>query len=206
MVEPAIFDRQVILVPQVFVGRIASARCMPILCPPFPVPHTELAEVDTQRDLAEIAFFGATIRDGLPFLDICRGLQLLNTLCGGTMQKHLPEIVRHDGHLPGAGVCGPQRLHRKCGSRLATIVSTDIAVGLRRQHQAIDQLDAGLSAQRRRMTGHRGRGDPGSPVRSPCSGTRRRARTSACSRPRLRRPCQGSPGHHGRPEESEGYT
>lgn len=59
-------------------------------------PDPNLGEVDGLRDEAEVALYGAARAKGLPILGICRGLQVINVLEGGTLWQHL------DGHSQGA--------------------------------------------------------------------------------------------------------
>ncbi|WP_245901219.1 gamma-glutamyl-gamma-aminobutyrate hydrolase family protein [Deinococcus yavapaiensis] len=58
-------------------------------------PHPQLGDVDTLRDEVEAALYLAARARGLPVLGICRGLQLVNVLEGGTLHQHL------DGHTQG---------------------------------------------------------------------------------------------------------
>jgi putative glutamine amidotransferase len=59
-------------------------------------PHT----IDTvpERDRFEIALARAAIEQDLPLLGICRGMQLLNIACGGTLLQHLPDRLGHGEH------------------------------------------------------------------------------------------------------------
>ena len=42
------------------------------------LPHPRLTEVDPERDSIELSLLAALIKSGKPFLEICRGLQLIN--------------------------------------------------------------------------------------------------------------------------------
>ena len=54
-------------------------------------PATDTPRLD--RDAWEDALLKAAIDTELPFLAICRGLQMLNVALGGTLHQHLPEVV-----------------------------------------------------------------------------------------------------------------
>jgi putative glutamine amidotransferase len=51
-----------------------------------------------ERDAAELALAQAAMARDLPFLGICRGMQLLNVARGGTLVQHLPDDVGHTDH------------------------------------------------------------------------------------------------------------
>ncbi|BDP42591.1 peptidase C26 [Deinococcus aetherius] len=55
-------------------------------------PKRGLGEVDEERDAFEFALYRAARELGKPVLGICRGMQVLNVLEGGTLHQHLPEV------------------------------------------------------------------------------------------------------------------
>jgi putative glutamine amidotransferase len=170
-IRVAVFDLPATFVASVFVDKVAAAGCVPVLLPPLPAiescldrldgllllagpdveparyaatPHPKAGRVDPGRDAAEIALLGAALRAGLPVLGVCRGMQLLNVLRGGTLHQHLPEIVGHDGHLPAPDGYGQQPVRLVPGSRIARVLGGSRAVVPCHHHQAIDRLGAGL--------------------------------------------------------------
>jgi putative glutamine amidotransferase len=46
---------------------------------------------ERERDEAEIALTQLALADGLPILGICRGMQLLNIACGGSLYQDIPK-------------------------------------------------------------------------------------------------------------------
>ncbi|MFJ6461890.1 gamma-glutamyl-gamma-aminobutyrate hydrolase family protein [Streptomyces sp. NPDC091387] len=95
-----------------------------------------------ERDAWESALIGAALESGTPLLGICRGMQLLNVVLGGTLTQHL------DGHAgPGgaAGVFGAHTVTPVPGTRYASVVPGDCDVPTY-HHQAADRLGAGLVA------------------------------------------------------------
>jgi len=47
---------------------------------------------DSERDQFEIQLTTAVLQTDMPVLGICRGLQVLNTVLGGTLHEHLPDV------------------------------------------------------------------------------------------------------------------
>ena len=67
-------------------------------------PHPQLGAIDRARDEFEMAVTRAARQQRLPLLGICRGLQLLNVTCGGSLVQDipsdLPNAERHRFTLP----------------------------------------------------------------------------------------------------------
>jgi putative glutamine amidotransferase len=61
-------------------------------------PHPETRGTVPERDTFEIALARRAIERDLPFLGVCRGMQVMNVALGGTLHQHLPEIVGHGEH------------------------------------------------------------------------------------------------------------
>lgn len=111
------------------------------------VAHPSTRGVDPVMDAAELALVRAALGGGLPVLAICRGMQLLNVHCGGTLHQHLPEVTGSDGHCPQAAAfaLGRQRLDLAPGSRIAEVLGGAPEVACH-HHQAVDRIGAGLAA------------------------------------------------------------
>ena len=96
------------------------------------------------RDRAEIDLLRAAVEAGLPVLAVCRGMQLLNILRGGTLNQHLGDSPG-DGEMhkgpPGTFTRHPvevepgSRLHGMLGDRLDVHSC---------HHQAPDLIGEGL--------------------------------------------------------------
>ena len=53
-------------------------------------PREETAVTTPERDVFEIALARAAIERDLPVRGICLGMQLINVVCVGTLEQHLP--------------------------------------------------------------------------------------------------------------------
>jgi putative glutamine amidotransferase len=101
-----------------------------------PRPET-VAVVEFQDDF-DIAVTRSYLSSSIPTLAICRGLQVLNVVCGGTLDQHLVETtVRHGNAIHDVDVVA--------GSRLAKVVDGDRIAISSYHHQAIDRLGDGLT-------------------------------------------------------------
>jgi gamma-glutamyl-gamma-aminobutyrate hydrolase PuuD len=114
-----------------------------------PALYGEHAQPETDarpdRDQGELELLRAAERRGLPLLGICRGMQLMNVLRGGTLTQHLPAALGHDGHLRTTGVFGDHEVEIEPASRVAEIVGERI-VSPSYHHQGIATLGVGLRA------------------------------------------------------------
>jgi putative glutamine amidotransferase len=67
-------------------------------------PHPAVVDVDPARDEFEIALVGEARRRNLPIFAICRGIQLLNVACGGTLvqdiSSEVPGALEHRWTVP----------------------------------------------------------------------------------------------------------
>ena len=61
-------------------------------------PHATLVEAEPGRDEFEIALIADARRRDLPIFAICRGIQVMNVACGGTLVQDIPSEVH--GALP----------------------------------------------------------------------------------------------------------
>jgi putative glutamine amidotransferase len=102
------------------------------------------------RDAWEDALLGGAIKRELPFLGICRGLQLLNVNRGGDLVQHLPDVVGSDRYNLGGGVFATNEVQVDAGTQLAGLLTHDGAVAVKSyHHQAIGRLGEGLSVSAR---------------------------------------------------------
>ena len=105
--------------------------------------HAETDEPRKDRDAWEDALLGAAIDRGIPFLGICRGMQLLNVARGGTLIQHLPDQLGSNRYNLGEGNFNDNDVQVEPGSKLSTVVG-DAVTGKSYHHQGIDGVGDGL--------------------------------------------------------------
>lgn len=108
-------------------------------------PRTEVTAPD--RDAWELAVAEAAIRMSVPLLGICRGMQLLNVACGGTLHQHVPDLVGHMAHSGTPAGFGMHRVRVTSGRTVLRILpGGEYFVVPTHHHQAVDKLGDGLAA------------------------------------------------------------
>ncbi|HET8599771.1 MAG TPA: gamma-glutamyl-gamma-aminobutyrate hydrolase family protein [Segeticoccus sp.] len=88
------------------------------------------------RDAWELALLAAAEDREVAVLGICRGMQVMAVHAGGTLEQHLPDVVRHEGHSPGGDVYGTIAVDVTPGSRLFQLVGPQVQVGCH-HHQSV---------------------------------------------------------------------
>ncbi|MDL4776437.1 MULTISPECIES: gamma-glutamyl-gamma-aminobutyrate hydrolase family protein [Thermomonosporaceae] len=106
--------------------------------------HPETGPPQPQRDRFELALVRAVVEAGLPFLAVCRGMQVLNVARGGSLVQHLPETVGHEAHAPAVGMIGSHPVRIVPTSAIGKILGAEAEVPTY-HHQAVTRLGKGLT-------------------------------------------------------------
>jgi putative glutamine amidotransferase len=168
------------LIPRTYVDAVRRSQGRPVLLPPGGDPaeaaatvadldglivsgggdvdparygaaaHPETGAPNAERDGWELTLIEAALAGGVPLLAICRGMQLLNVVRGGTLLQHLPPVVGNDEH--SGTTCGfGQHLVQvgRAGTLGRILADGGEPVWLdapTHHHQAVDRLGDGLVA------------------------------------------------------------
>lgn len=104
--------------------------------------HNAPVDFDEARDTFEIAAFHKAQSKGKPVLGICRGMQLVNCILGGTLQQDLGALnIIHKMEGPNDKAHG---VHVVPNTLLHSISLSERGVVNSAHHQAIDRLGEGL--------------------------------------------------------------
>jgi putative glutamine amidotransferase len=106
------------------------------------LPHPATYGVDADADRYEIVAARSALDSGTPLIGVCRGMQVLNVACGGTLVQDLGAETPHHG--PPDAIMVTQRVRIAPDSRLRGILGRD-AVDVRTgNHQAVRDVADGF--------------------------------------------------------------
>jgi putative glutamine amidotransferase len=94
-----------------------------------------------ERDRFELALARGALERDLPLLGICRGMQLLNVACGGTLDQHVADA---DLHLHTPGTFSDHDVRLEAGSLAAQAVGAERVSVRSHHHQGVGRLGDGL--------------------------------------------------------------
>jgi putative glutamine amidotransferase len=108
-----------------------------------PDPATD--EPMPERDRFELAVASAALERDMPVLGVCRGMQMLNVACGGTLVQNLEgELLARHRHTPG--VFSDHDVAMEPGSLAARAAGTELLAVRSHHHQALAELGEELAA------------------------------------------------------------
>ncbi len=99
-------------------------------------PHDRTRAWRDDRDEWELALAEAARRLGLATLGVCRGMQVMAVGAGGALDQHVPDVVGHEQHSPGADQFGSTSVSVAEGSLLRSLVGDHVDVHCH-HHQAV---------------------------------------------------------------------
>jgi putative glutamine amidotransferase len=151
-----VWDLPAVVLPFRYVGRVEAAGATAVVLPPSATRDAEVldrldavvfaggADLDPalydqpaheptaglrpDRDAAEVPLMRAALDRDLPLLGICRGMQVLSVVSGGSLTQHLPDLVGHERHRPSPGVYGHHGVHLAPGSIAHRLLGDEVSV------------------------------------------------------------------------------
>jgi putative glutamine amidotransferase len=106
-------------------------------------PDPYIGETSPERDRFELAMLSAALERDMPVLGVCRGMEMLNVACGGTLVQHLTgELLERHRHTPG--VFSDHSVELTSDSVAARAAGVEVLHVRSHHHQAIDELGEGL--------------------------------------------------------------
>lgn len=108
-------------------------------------PLQGLGEVEYERDLAELALIKLAIEQKKPILGICRGMQILNVACGGTLIQDIPSQVpgAYQHKQNGSRQYGAHKVQLQPGFVADALGQTEVLVNTS-HHQAVKDVAPGF--------------------------------------------------------------
>ena len=110
--------------------------------------HPLLGATDRERDRTELLLTRWALQEGMPVLGVCRGVQMINVACGGTLVQDLhserPDLAKHDYFPPSFERYRiSHSIHIEADSHLAQAMGQGHEVNSM-HHQGIGQVGFGL--------------------------------------------------------------
>ena len=111
-------------------------------------PHPALGPTEPDLDAFEIALVRRALKRGIPILALCRGLQVLNVACGGTLIQDLPDQLPSDlnHRQTERGEVTTHAVDVQDGTLLASVFGSGEHAVNSFHHQAVETLGRGLRA------------------------------------------------------------
>ncbi|MCX7930089.1 MAG: gamma-glutamyl-gamma-aminobutyrate hydrolase family protein [Chlorobi bacterium] len=110
--------------------------------------------IERDRDDFELALFEHARRRSMPILGICRGLQLINVACGGSLIADIPSQITSAIHHEKMGKHDSEHaVEIEGGTVLSKILRTWDGMVNSAHHQAVERLGEGLTSAARSEDG-----------------------------------------------------
>ena len=107
-------------------------------------PHPETGPIQDERDAYELALARAAVERGISTLGICRGMEVLNVVYGGSIEQHLPDVLGHEEHRHTPGTYADHEVRLAPGSLAARAAGSKVTPVKSHHHQGIKEVGSGL--------------------------------------------------------------
>jgi putative glutamine amidotransferase len=106
--------------------------------------HPETGPIQDERDAYELALARAAVERGVATLGICRGMEILNVVYGGSIEQHLPDVLGHEEHRHTPGTYADHEVRLVPGSLAARAAGSESTPVKSHHHQGIQEVGSGL--------------------------------------------------------------
>jgi putative glutamine amidotransferase len=106
--------------------------------------HPETGPIQEERDAYELALARGAVKREMPTLGICRGMEILNVVYGGTIEQHLPDVLGHEEHRHTPGTYADHEVRLEPGSLAARAAGSEKTPVKSHHHQGIGEVGDGL--------------------------------------------------------------
>jgi putative glutamine amidotransferase len=152
------WDQEAVLLPRSYVDHVQRAGGLAILIPPdrgdiedaiglidglIMCGGADIGDVP-DRDDSELRLAAAALERDVPFLGICRGMQVMNVARGGTLISHLPDTVGHEDHRAVMGAFGDHDVRLETGSLAERVAGEATHPTKSHHHQGVDRPGEGF--------------------------------------------------------------
>jgi putative glutamine amidotransferase len=152
------WDQRAALLPFSYVEHVQRAGGLAVLLPPDPGdPDDVLALLDglllcggadigdtPERDAFELSLAERALERDVPFLGICRGMQVMNVARGGSLIEHLPDVVGHEDHRAILGAFGDHHVRLTEGSLAQRVAGEGVHPTKSHHHQGVETPGEGF--------------------------------------------------------------
>src|SRR5437764_1538383 len=107
--------------------------------------HPETVGTNPDRDRFEIALARSALERGMPLLGVCRGMQVMNVACGGSLEQHLPDRLGNEIHRPVPGSWAEHEVRIQPGSLAARAAGAERITVKSHHHQGVDVIAGNLT-------------------------------------------------------------
>ena len=110
-------------------------------------PHPATTHTVPERDVFELALARRAMERDMPFLGVCRGMQVMNVARGGTLNQHLPDDYGHEDHRRSLGSFDDvdHDVRLAADSLAARVAREEVHPTKSHHHQGVERIGEGLA-------------------------------------------------------------
>lgn len=103
--------------------------------------QSDKCEIDLMRDTIEFHLIENALKNKMPILGVCRGMQMMNVATGGSLIVDIPsEVKKHLDHQNGLPEDSYHRVEFEASSYISKILNSKEEIVNSNHHQSVDKL------------------------------------------------------------------